>query len=119
MEEILKEVVTTYLIPAVVTLLGAIITYVGTEIKKAIQAKLKEEQVRRIVSDVVRYIERTRTNEDNALKYRLAFEKAAGWLTSKGFNVDNTELSLLIEASVNQLPETEKSLTPVAAKKEE
>ena len=108
MEEILKEIISTYLIPAVVTGLGAFITWAGTKIKKAIEEKIKDEQVRKIVTDVVKYVERTLKDEDNAKKYSIAFEKSAEWLASKGFKVDLTELALLIEASVNQLPKTEK-----------
>ena len=108
MEEILKEVVSTYLIPAVITVLGAFITWAGAKIKKAFEEKVKDEQVRKIVLDVVKYIERTAKDLTNSEKFSQALEKSAEWLSSKGIEVNITELALLIEASVNELPKTQK-----------
>ena len=104
--EILQEIVSTYLIPAVITAIGGFITWIGTRIKKIYEEKVKNEQVRIIVDDVVAYIERTAKSEENTIKFNMALERAAEWITSKGFEIDGTELALLIEASVNKLPKT-------------
>ena len=106
MIEILQEIVTNYLIPAVVTALGGFLAYVGTRLKKVYEEKIKDEKVRIIVDDVVAYVERTAKSEENAIKFNLALEKASEWLSSKGFEIDATELALLIEASVNKLPKS-------------
>lgn len=106
MIEILREIVTSYLIPAVVTALGGFVAYVGTRIKKIYEEKVKNETVRKIVDDVVAYVERTAKSEENTVKFNMALEKAAEWITSKGFEIDGTELALLIEASVNKLPKS-------------
>lgn len=108
MIDILQEIVSTYLIPAVITALGGVATWIVTKIKKIYEDKVENEEIRKIVFDVVNFVERTAKSEDNTVKFNLALEKASEWLNTKGFNVDATELSLLIEASVNNLPKTEK-----------
>lgn len=107
MLEILQEIVSTYLIPAVITALGGFITWIGTKIKKIYEEKVKNEEIRKIVDDVVAFVERTAKSQENVVKYNMALERAAEWITSKGYTVDATELALLIEASVNKLPKTQ------------
>lgn len=106
MIDILQEIVTSYLIPAVVTALGGFVAYIGTRLKKLYEEKVNDEKVRMIVDDVVAYVERTAKSEANAVKFNLALGKAAEWLNAKGFEIDATELALLIEASVNKLPKS-------------
>ena len=108
MEEILKEVISTYLIPAVITILGAVITWAGAKVKKVFEEKVKDEQVRKIVLDVVKYIERTAKEATNQEKFDTALTQASDWLEAKGIKISGTELKLLIEGAVNELPKTEK-----------
>jgi hypothetical protein len=68
-------------------------------LQNAINTKLNKD-------DVVAYVERTAKSEENTIKFNMALERAAEWITSKGFEIDGTELALLIEASVNKLPKT-------------
>lgn len=108
MEEILKEIATTYLIPAVITLVGAFITWGVAQIKRIFEEKVKDETVRKIVKDVVEYVERTLKTSDNQEKFDTALSQASDWLDAKGLKISDTELKLLIEGAVNSLPETNK-----------
>ncbi len=108
MEEVLKEIVGTYLIPAVVTLAGAFITWGVAEIKKIFKEKVKDEEVRRVVEDVVKFVERTLKTADNQQKFDTALTQASDWLEEKGIKVSATELKLLVEGAVNNLPKTQK-----------
>lgn len=108
MTELLQEIVSTYLIPAAVTAIGGILAYLGARIKAIYEEKVKDEKIREIVYDVVLYIERTMKSDENQAKFQAALDRATSWLGSKGYDVDPTELALLIEASVNNLPKTNK-----------
>lgn len=106
MLDILREIVSTYLIPAAITAIGGFITWIGTKIKKIYEEKVKDETIRAIVDDVVAFVERTAKDEENVIKFNMALEKSAEWIESKGFSIDSTELALLIESSVNKLPKS-------------
>lgn len=104
----LETIITTYLIPAVITALSGFIAWLSTKIKTIYEEKVKNEAVKQIVEDVVKYVERTLTNEENTAKYNQAVELAAEWITSKGYTISAMELKLLIESAVSNLPKTNK-----------
>lgn len=104
----IEEIITTYLIPALITALTGFIAYVGNRLKQIYNDKVKNEMIRAIVADVVEYVERTMKSAENADKYSRALELASEWITSKGFEISATELQLLIEGAVNKLPKTNK-----------
>lgn len=102
----IETIVTTYLIPALITALTGFIAWLGTKIKTIYEEKIKNEAVKQIVEDVVKYVERTLKSENNQKKYNQALELAAEWITSKGYNISAIELKLMIESAVNNLPKT-------------
>ena len=101
-----ETIVTTYLIPAFITALTGFIAWVSTKIKSIYEEKVKNETVKQIVEDVVKYVERTLKSESNQKKYNQAVELASEWITSKGFTISAVELKLMIESAVNNLPKT-------------
>lgn len=108
MLDILQEIVSTYLIPAVITALGGFITWIGTKIKKIYEEKVKSEEVRDIVRSVVKYVERTMTSAKGEEKFNEALKQVSEWLGSKGIEISDVEMRLLIESAVNELPKTSK-----------
>lgn len=102
----IETIVTTYLIPALITALTGFIAWLGTKIKTIYEEKIKNEAVKQIVEDVVKYVERTLKSENNQKKYNQALELAAEWITSKGYKISAIELKLMIESAVNNLPKT-------------
>jgi intergrase/recombinase len=108
MIDILQEIVSTYLIPAVITALGGFITWIGTKIKKIYEEKVKSEEVKHIVYNVVKYVERTMTSAKGEEKFNEALKQVSEWLGSKGIQISDVEMKLLIESAVNDLPKTNK-----------
>lgn len=108
MLEILQDIVSTYLIPAVITAVGGFITWVVGRLKKIYEEKVKNEEVRTIVSSVVKYVERTMTSAKGEEKFNEALKQVSEWLGSKGIEISETEMKLLIESAVNELPKTNK-----------
>lgn len=108
MMDILQEIVSTYLIPAVITALGGFISWVVAKIKKIYEEKVKNEEIRNIVHNVVKYVERTMTSAKGEEKFNEALKQVSDWLGTKGIEISETEMKLLIESAVNDLPKTNK-----------
>ena len=102
----IETIVTTYLIPALITALTGFIAWIGNKIKGIYEEKVKNETVKQIIEDVVKYVERTLKNESNQKKYNQAVELAAEWISSKGYEISAIELKLMIESAVNNLEKT-------------
>lgn len=108
MIDILQEIVSTYLIPAAITAIGGFITWIGAKIKKIYEEKVKSEEVKHIVTNVVKYVERTMKSAKGEEKFAEALKQVSEWLSSKGIEISDVEMKLLIESAVNELPKTNK-----------
>ena len=104
MIEILQEIVSTYLIPAVITAVGGFITWLGARLRKIYEEKIKLEEARQIIKSVVKYVERTMNSAKGEEKFNEALKQASEWLNSKGIQISDVEMKLLIEDAVNELP---------------
>lgn len=98
-----QEIITTYLIPALFTILTGVIAWLGNKIKSLIEEKVQNEKVKEIINDVVKYTEQTSKELTSTEKFNKAMEEASEWLNSKGITISETELRIMIEASVNAL----------------
>ena len=103
MKELLATILNTYLVPALMTFLTGFIAWIGTKIKSKYEEKVKNEQVKYIVSMVVKYVEQKCKNMDSNEKYSIALQKTQDWLLQKGIEVSEVELDALIESSVYEL----------------
>lgn len=90
----------------------AILAWVGTQINAYFKSKQQED----IVKKVVGFVEQTCKTMSSTEKYQEAFARASEWLTSKGLEISETELQMLIESSVQAL---NKGLKGETSKKEE
>lgn len=90
----------------------AILAWVGTQINAYFKSKQQED----IVKKVVGFVEQTCNAMSSTEKYQEAFTRASEWLTSKGLEISETELQMLIESSVQAL---NKGLKGEISKKEE
>ena len=77
----------------------AILTWVGSRINEYFKSKQQEEIVKKVVS----YVEQTCKAMTSNEKYDEAYLRASEWLESKGLTISDTELQMLIEASVHAL----------------
>ena len=98
-----QEIVTTYLIPALMTILTGVLAWIGTKIKSVIEEKTKNEKAKDIIYDVVRYTEQTCKELTSNEKFELSVQEATKWLNSKNIYISEYELKIMIEASVNTL----------------
>lgn len=97
---LLNELFGTYLIPAVVTVVGAIASWVGVQLKKLYTEKVNTKEKQEVVQSTVTYIQQVYWDLKGEEKLEKAVETARDWLTSKGINVSDSELKVLIESAV-------------------
>ena len=106
--EILQDNLTQIL----ATIITAVASYIGVQIKKAYTKYVDTKTKKEIVDATVKYIEQIYkgvmvSNED---KLNKAKEKALEWINSKGLKISDTELEILIESAVNGLKSTNKEV---------
>ena len=97
---LLNELFGTYLIPAVVTVVGAIASWVGVQLKRLYTEKVNTKEKQEVVESTVTYIQQVYWDLKGEEKLEKAVETASDWLTSKGINVSDSELRVLIESAV-------------------
>ena len=97
-----------YIMEILATIVTAVASFIGIKIKEAYTKYVDTKTKKEIVKATVEYIEQIYkgikvSNED---KLENAKEKALEWLNSKGLNISDTELEILIESAVNGLKRT-------------
>ena len=101
-----EEIITTYLIPALATLLSGVITYLGVRIKAVYEKKINTEEKQKVVETTVKYIEQVFKDLHGKEKLNKCKEKAMEWLNEKGISISEVELDILIESTVNKINES-------------
>lgn len=101
-----------YIMEILATIITAVASYIGVQIKKAYTRYVDTKNKKEIVKSTVEYVEQIYkgvmvSNEDKLSK---AKEKALEWLNSKGLKISDTELDILIESAVNGLKSTNKEV---------
>lgn len=98
-----EEIITTYLVPALFTILTGILTWIGTKIKNTIEEKIKSDKAKDIIYDVVKYTEQTCKSLTGTEKFEVSMQEASEWLNSKNIELSDYELRIMIESAVNTL----------------
>ena len=98
-----EEIITTYLVPALFTIITGILTWIGTNIKSIIEEKVKSDKAKDIIYDVVKYTEQTCKGSTGTEKFEVSMQEASKWLNSKGIELSDYELKIMIESAVNTL----------------
>ena len=98
-----EEIVSTYLIPLLMKILTGVATWIVTKIKKFIEENAKNEKIKDIIYNVVRYTEQTSKELTSSEKFERAVEESTEWLNSKGITISEYELKIMIESKVNTL----------------
>ena len=89
----------------IMMILTGIVTWLGNKINKICNEKVKNETIRNVINDCVKYVEQKSKTEKVQNKYLLAKDKALNILTSKGIDITDDEIDILIESFVNSLKE--------------
>lgn len=89
----------------IMMILTGVVTWLGNKINKIYNEKIKNETIRNVINDCVKYVEQKSKTEKVQNKYLLAKEKALNILMSKGIDITDDEIDILIESFVNSLKE--------------
>lgn len=106
------ELIMDNLMQILATVITAVASYIGVQIKKAYTKYVDTKTKKEIVDTTVKYVEQIYKNAmvSNEDKLNKAKEKALEWLNTKGLKISDTELDILIESAVNGLKSTNKEV---------
>lgn len=95
------------ILPAIASIVAAVLGVLATKIKKAYQEKCDNETVKAIVDSAVRYVQQVYYSAEGQEKLAKATEKASTVLNEKGIKVSDTQLNMLIESAVYGVKQSE------------
>lgn len=88
------------LVPALATALAGWFAYIGNKLKNAYQEKVNNETAQAVVKDVVQFVEQVYGDIHGKEKLQKAIEQVSTILQSKGINITEAEITMLIESAV-------------------
>lgn len=102
MKEIIMELLNNIL-PIIATALGGLIAYVVNKIKKYYDEKYRSETIDKVLKSTVDYVEQVFIDIKGKQKLDKARDVALSRLKNKGIDIDEVELTILIESFVRGL----------------
>ena len=93
------------LLPILATFLTGLFTYIGTRLKNAYEQKVNTETAKVVVENAVRFVEQVYKDLHGKEKLEKAVEQVSQILASKGINLSEAEINMLIESAVYGLNE--------------
>lgn len=93
------------LLPILATFLTGLFTYIGTRLKSAYEQKVNTETAKVVVENAVRFVEQVYKDLHGKEKLEKAVEQVSQILASKGINLSDAEINMLIESAVYGLNE--------------
>ena len=102
MKEILIELINNIL-PIIATTIGGVFAYVGNKVKKYYDEKHRTETIDKILKSTVEYVEQVYVDIKGKAKLDKAKDVALNRLQAKGVEIDEVELTIIIEAFVRGL----------------
>lgn len=93
------------LLQILITILTAIISFIGMTIKNSYTKYINTKTKKEIVYATVQYVEQICKNKgiNSKDKFDNAKKKILEWLREKGIKISDTELEIMIESAVSQL----------------
>lgn len=88
------------LLPAVASIVTIVFGIIGTKIKQAYDTKTKNETVKVVVDDVVKFVQQVYSDLKGPEKLQKALTQASTILNEKGITISESELDMLIESAV-------------------
>ena len=95
------EFFNAYGMEIIFTIVTAVAGFIGMQIKALYEKYITDKRAKAVVETCVSAIEQLYHDLDGAEKYEKAVEAAQEMLTSKGIDVTELELELLIESAVS------------------
>ena len=93
------------LLPILATFLTGLFTYIGARLKSAYEQKVNTETAKVVVENAVRFVEQVYKDLHGKEKLEKAVEQVSQILASKGINLSEAEINMLIESAVYGLNE--------------
>lgn len=93
------------IVPAFATLVAGWFAVLGSKLKAAYQEKINNDIAKSVVKDVVQFVEQVYVDIKGKEKLQKAIEQASIILRSKGIDLTETEIYMLIESAVFGLKE--------------
>ena len=93
------------LLPVLATFLTGLFTYIGTRLKNAYEQKVNTGTAKVVVENAVRFVEQVYKDLHGKEKLEKAVEQVSQILASKGINLSEAEINMLIESAVYGLNE--------------
>lgn len=104
MNEII-DMILNNLLPIFGSVLTAVLSYIGMNLKKIIAEEFQKKKVNQIVDSTVNYVEQITKNTEmtSSEKFTEAKTKILEWLHDEKINMNDTKLDILIECAVKRL----------------
>ena len=106
--EVLNQII-QILLPVLATVLTAVGTYVATRIKTLYTNKVNDETTKKVIESTVKFVEQVYKDLDGTEKLKKAIEQASEILQSKGINITDAEINMLIESAVYGMNQASKT----------
>ena len=103
--ELIKEFISNYGIEILNTILVAVVTFLGTQIKRIYENFVNDKTKKQVVEDTVKYVEQIYTDIKGEEKLNKAIESATQILNEKGISITEIELRVMIESVCNSFKE--------------
>jgi hypothetical protein len=103
--ELIKEFISNYGVEILNTILVAVVTFLGTQIKRIYENFVNDKTKKQVVEDTVKYVEQIYTDIKGEEKLNKAIESATQILNEKGISITEIELRVMIESVCNSFKE--------------
>lgn len=95
-----SEIISTYLVPALIAALTALAGYLGSKLKTLCEQRLNDKTKRAVVRTAVTAAEQLYHDLGGPEKLKQASDGATEMLAEKGITISSLELRMLIESVV-------------------
>lgn len=103
--ELLKEFISNYGVEILNTILVAVVTFIGTQVKRIYENYVNDKIKKQVVEDTTKYVEQVFKDLKGDEKLDKAIENASAILNEKGIAITELELRVLIESVCNSFKE--------------
>lgn len=101
----LEEFISAYGTEIIFTVLTAVASFIGLQIKKLYEKYVNDKTKKEVVESTVKYVEQLYKSLDGAEKLEKAKESIVALLNEKGLTITELEMDVLIEATCNSFKE--------------
>ena len=102
MKEIVLEIVSQHAAEIILAIFTAAATWIGAQAKRLYTRYVTDETKKKVVETTVKYVEQLYSDLNGEEKLQKAIDAATEQLKTKGVDITDLELRVLIEAACNE-----------------